>query len=125
VWSTIADFGSVHTYLPSVSDCRVEGDGIGARRHLRQTDGGATVSELTELDHDAMAMGYRIVETSLPLVDYTSRLSVRDVEGGCEVTYASRCIAPDAAAASEIEAFLAVQLDAGVAGLRALHEPIA
>lgn len=122
MWSTIADFGSLHTYLPSVRECRVEGDGIGARRHLRQSDGGTTVSELTELDHDAMVMGYRIVETSLPLVDYTSRLSVHEVDGGCHVTYASRCLAPDDSSAREVAAFLTVQLDAGVAGLRALHE---
>jgi hypothetical protein len=112
----------VHTYLPSVLECRLEGEGIGARRHLRTADGGTTVSELIELDHAAMAMGYRIVETSLPLVDYTSRLTVRDAGDGCEVTYASRCVTPDAAAAREIEAFLTVQLDAGIDGLRALHE---
>ena len=122
MWSTIADFGSVHTYLPSVRECRVEGEGIGARRHLRQADGGQTISELTELDHDAMVMGYRIVETSLPLVDYASRLSVREVEGGCEVTYSSRCVAPDDAMARQISEFLVAQLDSGIAGLRALHE---
>ena len=122
MWSTIADFGSVHTYLPSVRECRVEGEGIGARRHLRQADGGQTISELTELDHDAMVMRYRIVETSLPLVDYASRLSVREVEGGCEVTYSSRCVGPDDAMARQISEFLVAQLDSGIDGLRALHE---
>lgn len=108
--------------MPSVLECELEGEGLGARRHLKTADGGKTVSELIELDHDSMVMGYRIVETSLPLVDYTSHLSVRPLDDGCEVTYASRCVAPDPAAAREIEAFLAVQLQDGIEGLRSLHE---
>jgi hypothetical protein len=32
VWATVADFGSVASYLPSVVDCRLEGTGIGSPR---------------------------------------------------------------------------------------------
>ena len=52
VWATVADFGSVAAYLPSVVDCRIKGTGIGTRRVLTTADGGRVVSELIELDHE-------------------------------------------------------------------------
>jgi mxaD protein len=122
VWATIADFGTAHTYFPAIVECEVVGSGIGARRHLRTDDGGTTISELIELDHERMAMGYRVIESSVPIEDYTSRLVVRPTAGGCEVIYSSRCEPRGATDPAELARFLEYQLDSAIGGLRELHE---
>lgn len=125
VWATVADFGSVARYLPSVAECRVEGDGVGARRFLTLADGGRVVSELIALDPDLRTMAYRIVESALPFSDYESvvRVEPHD-ERSCIVTWTSQCRPGDpAGAAVDVDAFLRAQLESGIAGLRTLHEP--
>jgi hypothetical protein len=122
VWATVADFGTVAAYLPSVVDCRLEGDGIGARRVLTTADGGRVVSELIELDEDRRVMGYRIVESALPFDDYTSHVSVRAVDiDRCQVTWSS--VLRPGAQSLDVESFLQDQLESGIEGLRRLHEP--
>ena len=122
VWSTVANFGSAHTYFPAVVDCRVEGSGVGARRHLKTDIGGTTVSELIELDHQRMAMSYRVIESTLPFQDYRSRIIVKPTEGGCDVLYASRFLPKGDADPREIRDFISAQLDSAIEGLRLLHE---
>ena len=122
VWTTIADFGSAHTYFPSIVECTLVGSGLGARRHLVTEDGGTTISELIELDDDQMAMGYRVIESSVPIEDYSSRLVVRPTAKGCEVNYSSRCQPRAGTDPEELAAFLAAQLDSAIGGLRELHE---
>jgi hypothetical protein len=122
VWATIADFGSAHTYFPSIVECVLEGSGIGARRHLRTDDGGTTISELIELDDAQMAMGYRVIESSVPIEDYSSRLVVHPTAQGCEVVYSSRYQPRAGADPAQLEQFLAAQLDSAIGGLRELHE---
>ena len=126
VWATVADFGTVAAYLPSVVECRLEGTGIGCRRVLTTGDGGRVVSELIELDDVGLVMGYRIVEGALPFDEYTSRVRVRAVaDDRCEVTWSSD-FRPDATAAGggpdDVASWLQAQLRSGVEGLRRLHE---
>jgi Polyketide cyclase / dehydrase and lipid transport len=122
VWATIADFGSAHTYFPAIIECTLVGSGIGARRHLRTDDGGTTISELIELDNEHMAMGYRVIESSVPIEDYRSRLVVQATDRGCLVTYSSRFVPRGETDAKELESFLSDQLDSAIGGLRDLHE---
>ena len=122
VWATVADFSSAATYFPAIIDCVVTGSGIGARRHLRTDIGGTTVSELIELDGDRMTMGYRVIESTVPIEDYASRMVVRPAPDGCEVEYSSRFRARDLTEDAEIEAFIGQQLDSAIDGLRQLHE---
>jgi hypothetical protein len=126
VWATVADFGTVADYLPSVVHCRLEGTGIGARRVLTTRDGGRVVSELIELDDERLVMGYRIAESALPFEDYTSRVSVRAIgTDRCEVTWSSvfrprRTETGDDSL--DVESFLREQLESGIEGLRRLHD---
>ena len=122
VWATIADFGSAHTYFPSIVECTLVGSGLGARRHLVTDDGGTTISELIELDDAQMAMGYRVIESSVPIEDYSSRLVVRATKDGCEVTYTSRCEPRAGMDPAQLASFLADHLDSAIGGLRELHE---
>jgi hypothetical protein len=126
VWTTVADFGTVASYLPSVVACRLEGTGIGTRRVLTTSDGGRVVSELIELDEERLVMGYRIIETALPFAEYRSRVTVRAVGADrCRVTWSSD-IRPahteTGAGPFDVESFIRGQLDSGIEGLRRLHE---
>lgn len=122
VWATIADFGSAASYFPNVLACIVEGEGIGARRYLPTDDGGRTVSELTELDPARMTMGYRVVESSLPIDDYSSRVVVRAAGDRCELTYSSRFRARDGSAPPDVEQLIGAALRSALTELRRLHE---
>ena len=74
-----------------VAACRLEGEaGIGQRRVLTLEDGTVTISRLEALDPRTRTLTYRILETRLPLQDYTSTMVV--VPRGadrCEVTWTS------------------------------------
>jgi hypothetical protein len=126
VWTTVADFGAVASYLPSVVACRLEGTGIGTRRVLTTSDGGRVVSELIELDEERLVMGYRIVETALPFEEYRSRVTVQAVAADrCQVTWSSdiRPLRTQTGDSSvDIESFIQDQLESGIEGLRRLHE---
>ena len=120
LWAEVADFGSVDRLLPSVVECRLEGEGIGARRHLTTPDGGRVVSELTELDAHARVMAYAIVESDLPMDDYRSRVSIEPTPTGCRVRWESWCT-PHEGVDADVRELLDTQLRAGVARLAELH----
>ena len=114
-WAEIADFGRVDRLLPSVVQCRLVGEGVGARRHLVTADGATVVSELVELDPVGQVMAYAIVESGLPLDDYLSRVTV--LHDG--VRWESWCH-PSPGAEAEVRALLEHQLVAGVERIVAL-----
>jgi len=92
VWELIADFGAIDRYSPMIESCRVEGpDGVGQRRVLRLTNGTITISRLEAIDHRARTLTYRILETKLPLDDYTSTMVVEPRgSAACELIWTSR-----------------------------------
>ena len=119
VWALIADFGAIDRYSPMVERCRVEGpDGVGQRRVLSLSNGTITISRLEAIDHAARTLTYRILETKLPLDDYTSTMRVEPRGGtACEVIWTSRFLPKDATL-EEATRFL----DEGLLGsLRDLH----
>jgi hypothetical protein len=123
VWATIADFAAIQRYSPMVAQCTLEGpDGVGQRRRLILSDGGVTVSRLAAIDPEARSLTYEILETRLPLADYSSTQTVRPIDAKrCEVTWSSH-FQPRGASEQEASDFLNAQLDAGLEELRALHE---
>ena len=117
VWAVLSDFGDVIRLFSNVTHTRLEGEGIGMTRTLTLDDGSATVSRLTELDHDRRTLGYAIIETALPLHDYRSQVTVEPVdEGRCLVRWSSRC-RPSAGHEDSVRALLDGQLRHGIAAL--------
>ena len=129
VWALIADFGAIDRYSPMVAACRLEGDeGVGQRRVLTLTDGSITISRLEAIDPASRTLTYRILETKLPLQDYTSTMAVTPLPGAdsaCEVTWVSH-FHPRGATLAEARSFLEGALGASVRDLcRAFEEPVA
>ncbi|MCH2173839.1 SRPBCC family protein [Myxococcota bacterium] len=124
LWATIADFASVERYSPIVEHCRLEGeDGVGQIRRLTLTDGSETVSRMTALDEATSSMSYQILETALPLTNYSSTMRVEALGNErSRITWSSQ-FEPQGATEDEARGFLETQLDDGLEQLRALHEP--
>ncbi len=123
VWETIADFGAIQRFLPMISRCELEGpDGVGQLRKLTLADVTLTVSRLAAIDPAARSLRYEILETKLPLADYSATMQVRELGPHCcEVSWSSR-FEPDGATEAEARDFLETQLGAGLQALRELHE---
>lgn len=120
VWALIADFGAIDRYSPMVESCRLEGEaGVGQRRVLRLDNGTTTISRLEAIDPAARTLTYRILETKLPLDDYTSTMVVEPKGASvCEVTWRSD-FRPKDATLEEATSFLDAALLASIRDLRA------
>ena len=115
----VADFAAVGRYLTNIKSLELKGpDGIGQRRFLTLGDGTLTVSELVALDPDTMSLTYRILETKLPLTDYTATQKVRrlsDLRSEVVWTASFRC---QGVSSAEASSFLNEQLQMGLRNLK-------
>ena len=119
VWALIEDFGAIDRFSPMVVSCRTEGSaGVGQRRILDLDNGTVTISRLEAIDPGVRTLTYRILETKLPLGDYTSTMVVHECGPlRCRVDWTSH-FRPKDATLAEAKAFL----DEGLRGsLRDLH----
>jgi len=85
VWKTVKDFDALNTWLPPVAkDELVEGtnDTVGAVRLLTLKDGGTVKEKLLAFDPKHHMYRYSILESVLPVSDYTSRLAVTSAGSG-------------------------------------------
>ena len=119
VWPLLADFGAIGRFSPMIVTCTTEGaEGVGQRRILTLDDGTITISRLEAIDHAARTLSYRILETRLPLSDYTSTMEV--LENGtasCTVVWTSQ-FRPSDATLEEATAFLDKGLLSNLRNLR-------
>ena len=81
VWKIVGGFGGVD-WLGAVLEVSVEGEGIGAVRTLTLPEDGKVVETLDAHDDEAMSITYSIVESTLPIDNYTSTMTVEVNEDG-------------------------------------------
>lgn len=97
VWQHMADFASLADWHPMVTVVSVKGSGVGAVRTVTWSNGATLVEKLTridaimEVDDDTGWMLTTIVESSLSITDYASRLQVTEgtTPGTSPVTWSS------------------------------------
>ena len=80
VWEKVKDFDGINTWHPAVAkDQLVAGTNntVGAERMLTLGDGGTIHEKLLGFDAKHHRFHYAIVESVLPVSDYTSTLSVK------------------------------------------------
>jgi mxaD protein len=91
VWDAIKDFDSLPKWHPGFADDKLikgENNKPGAQRKLTVKDGPSFTEELLAFDEATHSYRYRIVESPLPLRDYSSRIAVKDDgKGGSRVTW--------------------------------------
>lgn len=94
VWHTARDFNALNTWHPGVaSDEIVEGSNnvVGAVRVLTLKGGGTVKEKLLAFDDKGHSFKYAIVESVLPLSNYTSTFLVKSLgKGKSSVTWSGR-----------------------------------
>lgn len=121
IWKTVGDFSAIDRYLAAVDRCVMNGDAENCERVLLLRDGGAVRERLILSSPTDHAMRYAIVESTLPVDDYTATLRVDELDAQqCRVTWSSSF---DARNVPDVEAkgIIAAIYRQGFDGLRRLH----
>lgn len=118
VWQMIGDFCGIGTWHPAIEKCTPSAKDGKTLRTLSLKGGGTIVEEQTARDDKVMSYSYAIVESPLPVSDYSSTISVAPHGSGSTISWTGSFKAKGAsdAAASDVIA--------GIydAGLKALTE---
>ena len=121
VWALVGGFYAMDRWHPDVATSTMIGTGkqAGDVRVLTLHNNATIVEKLDAYDEKTMTLQYRILESPLPIENYTASLSVTSVKNNmAEVTWKSSF---NAAGVSEEEA---KQIISGIysTGLQSLHE---
>lgn len=79
-WNAVKDFGGLHKWHPAVEKTDVKSGGdnkVGTVRELSLKGGGTITETLTAHSTPARSLTYRIDESPLPVVGYTSTIAVK------------------------------------------------
>ena len=86
VWALVRDFNALPQWVPGVVDSRIEGGGpadrVGCVRAFRLADGGALRERLLGLSDYEYRCRYAILDSPMPLQDYTACLRLIPVTDG-------------------------------------------
>lgn len=86
VWAVVRDFNAMPVWHPLIKDSRIEAgapsDQIGCVRNFTLTDGSRVREQLLSLSDFDHSFSYSILETDLPLLNYTASLSFERVTDG-------------------------------------------
>jgi uncharacterized protein YndB with AHSA1/START domain len=118
VWAMIGDFCSIANWHPVVKQCAESRQNGAEMRRLTTVDGAVLVEKRVQYSDEGMSYTYTIVDSPLPVSDYTSTLAVMGMGDGSMITWSGEFAAkgaPDAKAKDVI---------AGIyqAGLKALQD---
>ena len=79
VWEKVGDFGDLGAWHPAIKTTEIvsgENGAVGAVRLLTLQDGGTVKETLLSFDPKKMRYSYDIVESGLPVSEYTATLTV-------------------------------------------------
>jgi len=93
-WAKLADFGGLGAWAPGVTECKLEGSGVGSVRRI--TMGGMEIAErLESLDDAARTLTYSITEGPMPTENYLAKIVVTATgDGSCAISWSASFDAP-------------------------------
>lgn len=99
VWAAVEPFSGIEHYSPIASSV-VTGSGEGAKRTCTMPDGAKIHEELTVLKSAEKYLEYTILESPLPITNYTGKVKVTSTGADtCEISWGSTYeVGPEAAA---------------------------
>jgi hypothetical protein len=76
-WRAIRQFGRLDVWFPSMAACLIEGEGVGAVRHLTLDGGlGEITDHLQSIDDEDRRLTYRRTESPFPVTSYVGTVEV-------------------------------------------------
>ena len=119
VWKVIGGFNALPDWHPAVEKSEQEGVGVGATRKLRLVGGGTIIERLESIDDKEKVYSYSIVDSPLPVANYTATVRVRE-DGGGKATVVEWSGEFNPAGVPEVDATKAIQgiYQAGLDNLR-------
>lgn len=117
VWEVVGPFCAIADWHPAVSACTETTEGGTPRRTLTLAGGGTIVEDEVSRDEAQRFYTYRIVDSPLPVTDYTSTIRVEDGRIVWSGTFAAKAGATEAQAAEVMGGIYAAGLDGIAAAL--------
>jgi hypothetical protein len=115
IWEMIGKFNSIPEWHPAVTRCDVETTGNTTLRRLHLIGGGTILEKLEKSDEDGQSYSYSIVESPLPVANFSATIRVHETEGGgCSIEWTGEfeaAGAPDNEAVKAIEGIYQAGLD--------------
>ncbi len=91
VWNAVRAIGGLDRWFPVIAKCRVEGQGVGAKRVCELANGVTLFEKVEQIDDVAKVFKYSITKSPLPIRHYLGTVQVRDAgTGKTEVTWSAR-----------------------------------
>ena len=119
VWDMIGGFNDISKWHPAIEKSEIEGEGKVTLRRLHLVGGGQILERLEQSDDDGNSYTYSILESPLPIANYTATIKVNPNQSGsgCTVEWSSDF---EAAGAPENDAVKVVEgiYQAGLDNLR-------
>ena len=114
MWAKIGDFCGIGKWHPAVEKCELSADG--KTRTLSLKGGGTIVEALVKMDAAGRSYTYSIVNSPLPVANYSSTISVSADGAGSVLTWSGKY---DAKGAPDADAMKVIQgiYDSGLAAL--------
>ena len=113
VWSKIGDPGAISSWHPAIARSPLDGKD----RKCTLADGAQIDEQIDNVDDANRSYTYRIIESPLPLKDYSSTIKVDEADGGCSVEWTSS-FEVSAGPAEDMVALIKGVYGAGLAALR-------
>lgn len=76
VWQAVRGIGRLDDWFPIIESCQVEGEGVGARRHMRLVSGGEIEDIIEAIDDGAMRLSYLRPRSPFPVSHYRGTVEV-------------------------------------------------
>lgn len=118
-WNALAAFGRLDVWFPSISTCRVEGAGVGAKRFMELEGLGPITDELIELDPAARRLVYQRTESPFPVRSYRGTVEVFSSYDGSAVVAWTVEFESEEDVAGFVHQLLVDGIGAGIDGLGA------
>jgi hypothetical protein len=76
-WAAIRQFGRLDVWFPSMAECQIEGDGVGAFRYLTLEGGlGEITDRLLAIDETSRRLTYERTKSPFPVTSYIGNVEV-------------------------------------------------
>lgn len=117
-WEAIGKFCGIGLWHPAVQTCTLGMKPGHQLRTLALKGGGSILEEETARNEAAMSYSYIILESPLPVADYSATIAVKPHGAGSTIVWSSKFKAKDAPDAKAAEVIGGI-FDAGLASLKA------